>query len=209
MAIRTERFGLIIVKDKVPAVDVIDPTVSVVIDSIPRNLARIGPNVQVRVGRLNPIIDNGNDRRGRSTPVDIPSLWHIDIRIDQSTRLPGVVQMPKISKPRIVRRVVTLPILIEVRFDPFDLRVVLQKIRTIERLATRGTGKSSDKLIGRSLQRSVTCNLRKRRKEFLCRSPSFEIHNEFVEQCQLGSRRRRNVDRGCISHPRGLFYALE
>ena len=64
MAIRTERFGLVIVKDKVPAVDVIDPTVSVVIDSIPRNLARIGPNVQVRVGRLNPIIDNGNDRRG-------------------------------------------------------------------------------------------------------------------------------------------------
>ena len=117
--------------------------------------------------------------------------------------------MPKISKPRIVGRVEPLPVLIEVRFDPFDLLVVLQKIRTIERLATRGTSKTSDKLIVRSLQRSVTCNLRKRREEFLRRDPSFEIHDELVEQGQFGSRRGCDVDRGCISYPRDLFYTLE
>ena len=64
MTIRTERFGLVIVKDKVPTVDVIDPSISIVVLPIPSDLARIGPNVQVRVGRLNAVVNHRNDRRG-------------------------------------------------------------------------------------------------------------------------------------------------
>ena len=84
--------------DEVPAVDVVDVAVAVVVDAVARDLAGVGPDAagQVGVVQVDAGVEHGDDRRG-APRRDAPGLGGVDVHVL------GVVQPPEPAEHRIVR----------------------------------------------------------------------------------------------------------
>ena len=78
VSIRNAVVNSIVVVDEIPAIDVIDVSVAVIVDTI-RYLVRIHPDIfiQIRMRNLYAFIDNPNDNTARSCEVVIPRLFRI------------------------------------------------------------------------------------------------------------------------------------
>ena len=101
VAVDVHRVG--ITSGKVPAVDVVDVAVAVVVDAVTWNLAGVHPDVvgQVFVGVVNARVDHGDD----DTPGagrDIPGLGSIDVGVRRAAELSGVVQAPELVEVDVV-----------------------------------------------------------------------------------------------------------
>ena len=84
--------------DEVPAVDVVDAAVAVVVEAVrlapAARLARVGPHVggEVRMGRIDPGVDHGDGHLGRAGR-DVPGLGRADGG-----------HVPLVGEQRVVRR---------------------------------------------------------------------------------------------------------
>ena len=99
MSIGALRLGLIGIENEIPTVDIIDPSIVVVVDAVAVDLARVCPNIQIWMRRLNAIVNHRYDRVLRTPSIEIPCLRHIDVGVDQTARLAAVIQVPLIPKP--------------------------------------------------------------------------------------------------------------
>ena len=102
----------LVVVEKVPAVDVIDPTIAVVIDSIVGHLPWIDPNVllQVRVAHIDPLVDHRHDHLARSDIPITPSLLGSTSKgVGRTRTAKGCRRVVAISAPKLatgVRRII-------------------------------------------------------------------------------------------------------
>ncbi len=89
---------------KVVAVDVVDVAVGVVVSVVARDFTRVGPHVgcEVRVGVVDAAVDDRNDDRGTAR-LAVPRFWRIDVGVDGTTGLTGVVHAPELVEQRVVR----------------------------------------------------------------------------------------------------------
>ena len=94
---------------EVPAVDVVDVAVAVVVDAIVGNLAGVGEDVGLKIGMglavvgvayLDSRVDDRHDHVGGGGQV--PSLGRINIRVRNASHLSGVVHAPLLTEGRIV-----------------------------------------------------------------------------------------------------------
>ena len=101
-----------VVVEKVPTVDVIDPTVAVVIDSIVGHLTWIDPDVplQVRVAHIDPLVDHRHDHLARSDiPITPSFLGSAAKGVGRSRTAEGCRRVVAISTPKLttgVRRII-------------------------------------------------------------------------------------------------------
>ena len=95
--------GIIVVVRKVPAADVVDVAVGVIVDAITRDLRRVQVNIarKFRVVVVNAGVYDGNDHAAIARQV-IPGFWCVDVSIGKPSCLTGVVQSPELAKVRIV-----------------------------------------------------------------------------------------------------------
>ena len=99
--------GVIIATIEVPAVDVVDISVTIIIDPVICDLSRILPDIcsEIRMGIHDPGINDGDDYVLGSRS-ERPCLWCINISVHGAgltlDRLPGVMQTPEIAKPGII-----------------------------------------------------------------------------------------------------------
>src|SRR5262249_24139846 len=103
VAVVVERF--VVVRDEVPAVDVVDEAVAVVVDAVAGDLARVGPDVGGEVGVV--VVDAGVDDRDDDAAArgdGVPRLGGVDVGVGDAAGLPGVVQAPEraVGVPRVV-----------------------------------------------------------------------------------------------------------
>ena len=77
--------------DEVPAVDVVDEAVAVVVDPVARDLAGVDPQLarQVGMGRVDAGVEHRHDRPGAGG--DVPGLGGVDVDVV------GVVQAPLLA----------------------------------------------------------------------------------------------------------------
>ena len=96
------RVGVVV--DEVPAVDVINIAVAVVINRVSRDLARVRPHVcsKVGMGVVDARVYDADDDRAAAR-ADIPRLGGVDIRVDRASGLPGIVHSPQTAEVRIIR----------------------------------------------------------------------------------------------------------
>ncbi len=87
--------GIIVIVHEVPAVDVVDVPVVVIIDSIIGDFVGIVPNVrrEIFVFVFDARVDDSHDNVA-ATRVDIPGLRRIDIGIHDASGLARVVHCP-------------------------------------------------------------------------------------------------------------------
>ena len=85
-------------------VDVVDVSVSIVVEPVTGDLTGVGPHVsgEVRVGIVDARVDHGDDHVGR-TGRQVPGLGRVDIRISGPTGLAGVVHSPEPIEAAVVR----------------------------------------------------------------------------------------------------------
>ena len=88
---------IIVIGDKVPAADIVDKAVAVVVDAVACDLAGVPPDIGSQVGMadVNPRIDD-TDHHTAGARGDIPGLGGVDIGVGQATRLPGVGEAPEL-----------------------------------------------------------------------------------------------------------------
>src|SRR6185503_5058809 len=106
-------FGIIkdvcVVVRKVPTMDVVDKSISVVIDVVVWNLTRVGPNVvaQIVVVDIDSRVDNSDDNAAVACS-GVPGLLHANVVVGgsgipgESRWLTGVVESPQFRVSRIV-----------------------------------------------------------------------------------------------------------
>ena len=83
---------------EIPAVDVVDVAVAVVVHAIGRDLAGVGPDASGQLGmiQVDAGVEHGDDRGG-APRRDAPGFGGVDIHV------PGVVEPPELADHRIVR----------------------------------------------------------------------------------------------------------
>ena len=88
---------------EVPAEDVVDKTVAIVVDAVACRLAGIAPDVrgQIRMVVIDAGVDHGDDHRPRAGG-DIPRRRGVDVGIGKPARLRRVVESPEAIKGGIV-----------------------------------------------------------------------------------------------------------
>ena len=195
MRIGSLRFGLIRVKNKVPAVNIVYPAVAVIVDVVAGDFTRIGPNVQVWVGRLHAIVDHSNDNVLRTSAIDIPSFGYIGIRVIHSTRLPDIAQVPLEANPRIIRNIELLPVLIKVWCRPIDQVVLGQAVCALQCFAPKNAGELSYELIAATCDWSIAGHLWQTTEELLGLCPILKINDKLIEQRCFCDRPCSNVYR--------------
>ena len=101
VAVVVHRIGVPI--GKVPAEDVVDEAVAVVVDTIAGDLTRVSPGVggQVAMGVVDAGVDHG-DHHAAGASRGQPGRRRVDVGVDDTTRLSGVVQPPERAERRIV-----------------------------------------------------------------------------------------------------------
>jgi hypothetical protein len=88
---------------EVPAADVVDVAVAVVVQIVSGNLTGVHPHIrsQIRMRQVDAFIHDGNDHAiGPRGPV--PSLGGIDVRVGRAARLAPIVHGPLQSVGRII-----------------------------------------------------------------------------------------------------------
>ena len=95
--------GIGVVVGEVPAVDIIDKPVAVVVDTVTGNLSRVPPHVcgQVRVTVVDASIDHGHDHSPRAGG-HVPCFGRVDVSVSHTTGLSGAVEPPEPREGRIV-----------------------------------------------------------------------------------------------------------
>ena len=109
---------------EVPAVHVVDEAVAVVVHTVARDLAGIGPDVGGQVGME--VIDPGVDHRHPHVLAaggDVPRGWGVDVGSRRASGLPEVQEAPEFSELGIVRCL--FHVIDEVGLDELHLGVVL------------------------------------------------------------------------------------
>ena len=91
MLVRSERLGIIRIQNEIPSTNVVNPTVAVVVQSIPCNLTRIAPNIQIGMRGLNPVVDHCNNDTRRATLDYVPCLRQVRVGIHSTSPLPRIV----------------------------------------------------------------------------------------------------------------------
>jgi hypothetical protein len=101
--------GVVVAIDEVPAADVVDLAVAIVVGLVAGDLTRVAPDVrrQVRVIPGHAAVDHGH--HGRRTPlVAVPRLRRVDVGVGRAhgavDGLAGVVQAPQVAEMRVVGR---------------------------------------------------------------------------------------------------------
>ena len=113
-----------VVVREVPAVHVVDETVAVVVDTVARDLAGIGPHIGGQVGM--DVVDPGVDHRHPHVLAaggDVPRGWGVDVGSRRASGLPEVQEAPELSELGIVRCL--FHVIDEVGLDELHLGVVL------------------------------------------------------------------------------------
>ncbi len=89
---------------KVPAVDIIDISVSVIIDAVSWNFLCVGPDIlgKIRMVVISTGIDDCNNNRVRTGCLG-PCRDDIDIGTAGSTVLTGIIERPLLIEPWIIR----------------------------------------------------------------------------------------------------------
>ena len=152
-AMTGEIAGRVVGVDEIPATDVVDPPVAVVIDAVSGDLAGIAPDVrrQVRMVVRDSAVDDGNRDRG-AAGRRVPRLRRVDIGVrrpeDAVDQLTRVVQPPQLRKARIVRDRIQL--VEEVGLGVQDIGVALELRR---RSPNRLSGRQPQQLEPRQRQR--------------------------------------------------------
>ena len=92
-----------VVVGKVPAVNVVDEPVAVVVDPVAGYLAWVPPSVQgeIRVAVVHAGVDHGDDHVSGSCGR-VPGFGGVDVGIDDTARLADVVEAPELPQRRIV-----------------------------------------------------------------------------------------------------------
>ena len=93
---------VVVLVHEVPAVDVVDEAVAVVVDAVAGDLAGVPPHVGVEVGVavVDARIDDGHDEcRARDR---MPGLGRIDVGILDAARLPRVVLAPELAEVGVI-----------------------------------------------------------------------------------------------------------
>ena len=90
------RVGIVV--GKVPTQDVVNEAVAVVVDAVPCHFARITPGVgsQIGVVVVHARVDDGDDHAA-GAGGRVPCLGGIDVGIDDTARLSGVVEAPELA----------------------------------------------------------------------------------------------------------------
>ena len=104
-----------VVVAEVPAVEIVDVTVTVVIDAVAVDFSRIAPQNRVEVRMIH--IDAGivdRDHHPGAPFVDVPRLGCVDVGVR------GLVQMPLVAKHRISGNPARLAEMVRLRVVNFD-----------------------------------------------------------------------------------------
>ena len=81
---------------EVPAIDVVDEAVCIVVDAVARRLAWVAPDVrgEVRMVVVDTGVDHGDDHRSRSGG-DVPRRRGVDVGVGKPARLRRVIESPE------------------------------------------------------------------------------------------------------------------
>ncbi len=89
----------------VPAVDVVDVPVAVVVDAVAGRLGRVGPEVEVGVVQVEPAVDDpdGDPVAGgaRAAGEVVPRLGRVDVGVGRAAALAGVAEPPHLAEAAI------------------------------------------------------------------------------------------------------------
>ncbi len=129
--------GVVVVVGEVPAPEVVDLAVAVVVDVVrlPAGaaLARVDEHVGREVGvvRDDAAVHHGHAHRGAQARAQVPGLWGIDVRVRQARDAPHllarVVEPPEVGEARVVGDGVLVDD--RVRLGVEHVRVALQPAR--------------------------------------------------------------------------------
>ena len=113
--------GVVVVVREVPAVDVVDEAVGVIVDAVAGDLARVRPGVgrQVGVRVVDAGVDDRDDHAG-GTGEDVPRLDGVDVGVHRAggaapVSLAGVVHAPELAEHRVVRGLVGVEDIVRLR----------------------------------------------------------------------------------------------
>ncbi len=97
--------GISVVVDEVIAVNIVDESIAVIVESVAWHLTGIDPHVcrEIFVTIVDPCVDHRHDGLA-AADGRIPGFGRIHIGVDGSVRLTLVVQAPLLAKPWIVGR---------------------------------------------------------------------------------------------------------
>ena len=102
MSVVVERIGVVV--GEVPAVDVVDEAVAVVVDAVTGHVARVVPGIgrQIRMVVVHAGVDDGH-HHAAGAGGRVPRLRGIDVGVDDAARLAAVVEAPELAERRVVR----------------------------------------------------------------------------------------------------------
>ncbi|TWT92337.1 hypothetical protein Pla52n_62110 [Stieleria varia] len=119
--------GIIVVVVEIPSMDIVDPSVAVVVQSVAGNLARIGKDVQIRMRQVDTVVDDRNDDRVGAAILDLPCFGQIGICVFRSRKLSAVVQTPLIFKQIVIgHHGLQSKLAMEIWRRPLNSRVLIQ-----------------------------------------------------------------------------------
>src|SRR5205823_7675554 len=98
-----DRVGIVVVVHEVPAVDVVDLAVAVIVDTVARDLARVRPEVgrEIRMCVHHAVVDDRDDD-ARAARGHVPGRDEVGVGADEAATLSGVPQVPLVGKHRVV-----------------------------------------------------------------------------------------------------------
>src|SRR5262249_13588789 len=90
---RDGRIGVVVAVDKIPAVNVVDPAVAVVVDAVARDLIDVGEDVEVGMIGLHAVVHNGHGDGGVAGRAR-PRFREVRVGVVPGPVLAGVIEMP-------------------------------------------------------------------------------------------------------------------